>query len=1156
MPAAWPAACLASAASCSTRRSSGGGAAAGGGSALARARRASPAALLCWRASHCSARCSSCASATSNLRAWQTCDSPTSSTMACSLPTLSSTRLSRSSLTMSMLCALLRTSCMSSSTRACAASSKLRRDSPKRTSTLVMRFINACSSPAKACTLPPSSAKRRSCSSRELSIPSSLSSKRATLSVACRKSSVWRSRRPTRAPKRSSEASTSRRIAASSALPSAPPPPGLCWAWRPTGLEGEAGTCRGEAAPRSAAPRCPPGDRGPAAAPGEVSPRASISPWAARGGREGRREGGGGGPAAPEPAAKVPRLSPEEVEQQRQKEEAARRKEAEERRRQEQKATLAIRRVIQKVRMATPENFDELQKELQEVLQQELEKTGGQKQRMTDESDKGLEQARKRIEQVSEQQRREQERREAEERQRRELEERARQLVAQLADLVGAAEAGVERMHAAAAPLLAAGAVEAEAEAGGGAAGADAAAASAGAAGGLSAAEAQRAMRATEEAAAEVRLLTRACTDFIMQKGAEMRDPSPAATEEQSDIKKVLAGMLQRINECTRKSEATVLQAGSTKELAVRRATARQKLDELEARFERYDKDADDMLSRREVLAYARGHFKCVLPEEALDGIWRHIVDEGHRGVGLGGFQRLNIAIGVARERQRDARRRVVRKEYEAVLKELKLGLVGRVREVVKDVDEAELSVARVEKQVQPLGSKVRATAVPDIIAIADSTDAMIDEARGVVGGARRQMDGLADGFEARYAADLRAFLALEAKHLEIRMGRMSSRLARATNLSCRFRRQAGRKQTAEFHRLLSAAARVVWHNQRVRRLTDDELFRLVDADSDGQVSSVEFLSFFSTADKDVKEPDLEVAPPEAVKPEGPAESNGEGGKVGASGRDEEGMEQPEVSMGVDQLERADDKFPIDHQPSDPKAFTLQQSVEEQGNDVELTPEALSRLFSHLAEGSPAMISRDAWLCIAHACYKVLQGNVLTSALCPQEGTVLRSLEVGEALEALEGPLREASTGMPRLRVRAVADGVEGWATLVGSGGARLLQRSSGRLRMLREAPLEPAREPLGATAAGGAGGGTGDECAGGAPPPPEGGGDGCGGVRGAGGCVRHLREGEILEPRAWPQREPCSGLLRMRVLARSDGAVGWLTVGAGLGGRIVADAV
>lgn len=56
----------------------------------------------------------------------------------------------------------------------------------------------------------------------------------------------------------------------------------------------------------------------------------------------------------------------------------------------EKHACMAIRRVIQKVWVATPQTFDGLKKELQEVLHQELDKTGAPRVKHQEESDKGL----------------------------------------------------------------------------------------------------------------------------------------------------------------------------------------------------------------------------------------------------------------------------------------------------------------------------------------------------------------------------------------------------------------------------------------------------------------------------------------------------------------------------------------------------------------------------------------------------------------------------------------------------------------------------------------------------------------------------------------------------------------------------------------------
>merc|ERR1719265_2031622 len=101
----------------------------------------------------------------------------------------------------------------------------------------------------------------------------------------------------------------------------------------------------------------------------------------------------------------------------------------------------------------------------------------------------------------------------------------------------------------------------------------------------------------------------------------------------------------------------------------------------------------------------------------------------------------------------------------------------------------------------------------------------MIKEAKNTVSEAREQIDSLARGVEKRFEADLQEFLRQEAKQLECRMGRMDSRIGRATNLSVRFREQALKKRVSELEKLRTEALKVVRYNQKMKNLTNDELF-------------------------------------------------------------------------------------------------------------------------------------------------------------------------------------------------------------------------------------------------------------------------------------------------------------------------------------------
>jgi len=66
----------------------------------------------------------------------------------------------------------------------------------------------------------------------------------------------------------------------------------------------------------------------------------------------------------------------------------------------EKKASVAIRRAIQKLRVATPDTFDQLHVEFEEIVKHQLENTGSQKESMQAEINKGVDLARKRVERL------------------------------------------------------------------------------------------------------------------------------------------------------------------------------------------------------------------------------------------------------------------------------------------------------------------------------------------------------------------------------------------------------------------------------------------------------------------------------------------------------------------------------------------------------------------------------------------------------------------------------------------------------------------------------------------------------------------------------------------------------------------------------------
>jgi len=680
----------------------------------------------------------------------------------------------------------------------------------------------------------------------------------------------------------------------------------------------------------------------------------------------------------------------EEEEQRKKEEEVKRKKDMEEKRRLEQKSSLAIRRVIQKVRQATPDNFDELQKELQEVLSQELENCCTQKDRMKEESDKGVEQARKRIEQLNEQRKREQDKKDAEEKKRIEADERAKGLIKELESLVESAEGKARELKEMAATLEE---------------------------GAISTLEdVEKVARMVEEAGAESKELTKECTDFILQKGPEMKESTPpnasGTTAQPSEMKQTLAKLLQRITDCTKLSESNVQAARGAKEKAVRRAAAREKTRELEATFDKYDKDSDDVLSKKEVIAYAKGEFKFVLPEDTIDLVFRNVVEEGSKGVTMGRFQLLKAAVGVARERTRDRKRKAERAQKENVLKDKKADLLKRIKEASLAVDVADKAVSVSEEQVKPFMAKAKTMPAPEMLALADDTDQTIKDAKESTQAARDEIDGLSEGFERKFEDDLKAYLNQEAKQLELRMGRLGARLSRASNLSARFREQAVRKTAAELERMKAIAFKVVIFNQKLNNLTGDLMFAFIDTDRDGEISEQEFIEFFTNADREIRE----------VKVDLPIHITDDAEVEGAA---------------------VEDKI------SRPTVANLSMPAEEE--KVALTEEGIARLFLHLLEIGETGMTRQLFSRLCRVYMKVVKETVLTASFSIKNSRTLRRLEVNEVIEILDGPFREDNIDVRRCRARVMKDGLEGWVTVTGNQGTVFLKDGGNCFKVVKE---------------------------------------------------------------------------------------------------------
>merc|ERR1740123_272435 len=174
----------------------------------------------------------------------------------------------------------------------------------------------------------------------------------------------------------------------------------------------------------------------------------------------------------------------------------------------EQQAVAAITKAISKIRVATPETFEEDYKDLEDTLKAQLDKAGSQRVRMKVESDRAVELAKGCIEKVLEarriqeemKQEEERKRREAEaeeERKKKEAEDHLNALVEELNGLIISAERHADALKQSAGPLEQQGRLSDEVLEG--------------------------TVRAVDEAMAKAEEMAKKCTAFVLGKGQDMR---------------------------------------------------------------------------------------------------------------------------------------------------------------------------------------------------------------------------------------------------------------------------------------------------------------------------------------------------------------------------------------------------------------------------------------------------------------------------------------------------------------------------------------------------------------------------------------------------------------------------------------------------------
>lgn len=439
----------------------------------------------------------------------------------------------------------------------------------------------------------------------------------------------------------------------------------------------------------------------------------------------------------------------------------------------EQTAAMPIMKAIRRLASVTPETFEALRAELEEVQSEQLGKLGSQKERVLQDSAAALQQAEHEVRQCVERRAEELRLRLEEERRASEEAERIDKLTRRAQEEVGRLEREAQRVAEVTRAL------------------------SVGKGGRpLPIEDAMQAAEAVEEARAAAAAEAEAASGSLAPEVAALLDAQPSVPTSSSSLAVTPAasssacGSAQRVELCTVQerlaavSKALAGFAEPTKralETASRRAAAARREQIQQAIFARYDVDGDKRLAHQEVVELARVEYDLNVSERVLGKIGRSLFEDG-AGVPFGRFAHLRRVLGIERSELRARARRAAeaerkRRELEdaerrkreiAERKHTSLGLVDDVAELLGD---AETELVRAAQAAGPLLSDERLGSA-SLRECSDATDVHLGPAGISLGDAETKLNEA----EKTIGHDLGSFLKSEVVRLHSRLRREKDR--------------------------------------------------------------------------------------------------------------------------------------------------------------------------------------------------------------------------------------------------------------------------------------------------------------------------------------------------------------------------------------------
>jgi len=460
---------------------------------------------------------------------------------------------------------------------------------------------------------------------------------------------------------------------------------------------------------------------------------------------------------APRPVVRLAVAKPKTEEQAQREFEMQIKREEEQTRKTEQIAAIAVRKVIQRIRVATPENLDLLRAELDSTMADQVENMGSLAAKVQQEAEKELMQAQKRMDEVIAKQAEAKRVKLEAELKKKEEADREDSVLAEAAEAVMECEAKAAQATEAAKPIT-----EASKDASPDSI--------------LSAAD------AAEEGIKQAKEALLAASTTLNEKWTSLSKTEGSISRLGPEFRALKA----KVNECHKGLEELRPKVKEAKGRAERKAVLLRQEQSLKEKFLKYDADKDGHLNRQEVAAFAVGEYDFELDEAQLDKVMRSIGgDEGL--VPFEREKRLRSFVGIERSTVRARRKAQEEAEAKAELEKTKQAALKAIEEAEELVKKADAGLPAAEAASKPLASKATSSLSSGrVLEIAEEVEASIRPLQEALDGAAERLKSAskqpgASGCKAR-AADVEGKM----KQVQVRVVKIGCAAKAAQGLSTR----------------------------------------------------------------------------------------------------------------------------------------------------------------------------------------------------------------------------------------------------------------------------------------------------------------------------------------------------------------------------------